>query len=499
MTNLIAQHSIDHYQGAYLAATYGHPDLLQHIYQSKSLHLALYNLQNVSTIYSALIRASENNHHHVMQWFERVGIIDNWIRPHRIYNHPLDNNERHNICEPIIIHASRTGNLVLLEHLRYLDDKFHLCWETVLIAAFENNQIAVLDWILAIVATKFPAKISHHRSIDLYLPTNTNLTHLFAWFLANQQKLPVLFVLRFEQIILPTQTDILEHVYLHSCIAYPYRIMSVFFDTVRSGSLDAVQWLYQRNKSYFISNIGNITKLIVQFHHPHLFAWVIETRGHPTDPVRIVSTAIRYGNILILEWCLKNKIDITLSIKDIEICATMGYVHVLAWLRDHNLLAVQYDTSLMMKAIESGQIYLLKWLGKDRLANQSTANKLYCLKTVTKRGHVSILDLYIEYELVNPSLITESFHQLEVRPTDTDMYPMVKWFIEQEPNFSLHIILADAINRDEWHIVRWIRENRPDTKTTALSDKQLKKVDRYLDFSCIPCKKCMIYASDYKS
>ena len=43
-----------------------------------------------------------------------------------------------------------------------------------------------------------------------------------------------------------------------------------------------------------------------------------------------------------------------------------------------------------------------------------------------------MLDLYREYELLNPSLVTESFHQLEVRPTDTDMYPMVKWFIEQD-------------------------------------------------------------------
>ncbi len=293
MINLIAQHKFDHYQAVIIAARYGHLDFLKLIYQSRSFPYASYSLKSNKVGRAALKAAITNHQYHITEWFAQIGLIDNYLCPRTIYTQPISQ------CDQYYLHHD------------------------------------ILDWLLNIVGGEFPEKHSS-VTVSLSLSLSTFSTELIEWYERNRDKFPHALTLRLAHICLHGRLDILAQI--HHLISD--NIDDLLPDIMHGGNLATIQWFYHKEEYHdqFQWLIDTMIDYATLNDHFHILKRLVDTVGAKVNNKRIANRAIANGNIQILEWLWVRNALRRYDTDVIEIASTRSYIHVLAWLRTHELL-----------------------------------------------------------------------------------------------------------------------------------------------------------------
>ena len=489
MVNLISQYQLDHYRGAVLAARYGHLDLLKLIYQTDFLPLARYCVQNNNILLDAIIRASEYNHHHVLKWFEHIGVIDRWFMPRKLNGtiispmlFQLESPMLFQLDSHIIEYASVTGDLVLLKLLKehngegWMDKQ----WSNILLNVFTHGHFIILDWILNIAETEL--KPDHQWSCSLQLELSSDpekIVPLLNWYWTNHHKFPIPLELRAKNICFIGRIDLLEQVRLFQPQCYhpnSFYMTTLADATQTSSSLELFQWLYAKLPEHFTNILITIAHIFADNNRIHLLDWLATTVPNLIDDDYIASSAIREGQLPLLRWFHRHHtIRIRYHTLDVGQAAFLGYVHVLIWLKEHDLLPPHLNKTIISNAIAGNQIYVLEWMSEYLLADQNDMAEYVHL--AIRCGRLSMLTLFEEKGMIDDKLIK---NVVLTNLCITDRFPIIQWLTMRNPQLNLLPTLSYAISANEWHIVQWILAKLPNR--IGLSDADITVLDAYLDF-----------------
>lgn len=483
MICLISQHKFDHHRAVIYAVKYGNLDLLKLIFQTKSIHfpLAIHSLRNTDIIERALTLASARNYHHILKWFADVGIIDNWYMPQKVYDAAVGSSISFIVLQNFVRYISDRNDLSVLRYLEKTYDNFiSNYWQDILEHAFEHGHFDTLNWLSNVVKTVL-SQSEMVFNIELpYEPEEpTIIISLVKWFQDHQHQFPNHLKLRYHNICTHAQIDILEQIY-----AQMVEVDTNIFDgTIASCNLDALKWTYDKNSRYVKQHIGEIMARAVSYNYLHVADWLLSICGQILHDKSFRLNTISQGNILFLEWFHTNKIHINPHAQCLYQCANRGYIHVLAWLKSHQLLTRYEYTFIIRGTIIGGQSEILKWVDRTNLKKCVSINTdLFALAIQFCR--IPILDLFVEYRLIKQELINCSAYLLYATPfiISPNSYLVISWWHKQGYPIDLLHILSCAIILDMWHIAEWILLHYPTINMTDLADDEHEKITKYLAY-----------------
>ena len=510
MTNLITQHKLDHHRAVRLAAQHGHLDLLQFLYGAKHFPLATFSFHDVDTMRGVVQIIIRLGHYHITKWLAEIDIIDHWLAPTTICQVTPHAPELHMLCCNTIKNLAIEGNLLMLQHYSQTYSYFYSCWRTILEHAFAHGHINILDWLLDFVTKKkhgvLPTIKSH---VLLNLPHQFSAP-LLAWYWDNYDKFPINLYLYSQDIAILDQ--------LHTCIHMTdnsWVIGDIIRHTILAGNLDLLKWLYDKNpyQEYIQQNAYSVLFQLISNNHLPMLIWLMETTPTITYNEYLVNIAIKTGHLSIIKWFWSKKPHLRMRNQSdsghMYQTAYHGYLHILAWLKEHQLLSDTTNRDIMHGAISGGHLDIIKWLGQEIITKIFTDPLMQepILKAIIKYGRVNILALLYEYNLITAELITKFATYFAVEKDEhnyLDIYPMVRWLADKFEHFDLyHVlhkiidasivvgngsekvrrlgdefseVLCRAISLGEWHVVQWVYE-RQSNHILSLNLKQ--KLDQY--------------------
>lgn len=487
MTNLIAQHAYDHYQAVVLATTYNHLDLLKLLWQTKSPHFPLgkYSMQNIYYLKKAIAEASRKQYYHILEWFEAVGIIDKWRTPTKIYQIPLSHYYQMRCISYVVKHASADGHLSMLISFQECGLSISHLWYTIIYHAFKHGHLIILDWIVSVIKD-LPKQMMLDNMIKLpndVPDSNKNLiSSLLRWFAKNQHNFPDTLMLDCSNSCIRGQLATVKKIYCQTNQGlYKSNLLS---DIVKCGNLVTLRWLEKTNKKYFTKHTHQIIEAAISQDNFAVIKWLEYVVNRTTNQTVIrnyfIHPALISGNIRILEWFLTKRIDILYDEKILPCAVSHGYIHVLAWLHEHNLLPKQLSDDMITAVLTTEHINILRWFGKDRIAAMPHDQMLECLNIGIKFVSLDSLQLLREYDLLSIDEISQIFiaSRNNIR-REWESYPIVCWLKEQNSNMNPHQMISAALCSEEWHTVHYLLQSDPHIDLNLLSVPDREKLKQY--------------------
>ena len=509
MINLITQHKFDHYRAIVIAARYGHLDLIKLIYQAKPVDFpyARYNFQCRNVLIDAIMTASAYHHYHILKWFTDVDILDSWLMPRRLINKKLNVDDQYHIIMRLLIYASTLGDLSLLLTCKNTFDIMPY-WSNITTAAFEHGHIAVLDWLVDMI------KVENYQD-NLGIPGIPGLTavlpydidpaqtltnQMLNWYWKNFAKFANGLYLTFNSMSLPYQLATLEQIHGRLTDINPQFITQLMLHNLScgSGNLNLLEWIYSKDEYRYLctDRIDDIVVRICYNNQIHIVEW-LESVGLFRYNSHLTASPISSGSMPMIQWFKERTITFGNINDHIYRVASQGYLHVLAWLRQHHYLDKDSYHNILQGAIVGNQPHIVEWLG-NALVKELITDTLDTLIIknhigfAIKYSRINILELLCRYHLLDVIIqfITEHKYQFaldEIYELIFDTYPLVRWLTEWKIPFDYAIILDRAIRYDEWHVVDWIVEHHL-TDIMELSEKRRKKYSH-----------CLLYRSTSRS
>ena len=189
------------------------------------------------------------------------------------------------------------------------------------------------------------------------------------------------------------------------------------------------------------------------------------------------------GAFQCLKWLWKKRIVIEYnSIRYSVIQASSkGYIHILKWLRDHQLLPLVLYSNVMESAVVNKQVDILKWLGKTSIQNLGREIINHLIIGAASNLSISVLSLFHEWQLIDDNLF---YYDHQYREYECDTYPVIDWLRKHHYLISYPDMLHIAIDRNEWHIVDLIQQVYPDLALFSVdvsreNDVSREKLNRY--------------------
>ncbi len=489
MVNLITQHRFDHYRAVVIAAEHGHLDLLKLIYQSNHHPIAKYNFSRQKIIRDAIIAASKHHHYHILKWFAHIGIINHWLMPSKIYHKPIHSSQQERILVDAIRDASATGNLPLLQDLDAANVDWELCWYHILRIASEHGQLLILQYLSDQILPKLYLN-NHHRwwhwRCGVILPGEPNsdvIMSIIKWYKQHKQNSVSKLYPNFTLVCKHGRIDILEK-YFPSVHLNEYD--DLLHSVVLGGSIDAVTWLYHKDEKKFMDNLRNIVYWSFNACHLPLLAWL--TTNFPTIPYieYLHNFAIYSADLNLLTWLWEKGVTLTITKHCIVSAASYGYIHILAWLEDHQLLPPNTIELIIETAVEFDHIQIVRWVGVERIKKWTNIIPRLVRLAIINNA-VEILDLFHQHQMITYDSLhgLSSCYYYDDNQFTTDLYVMLRWIKERYAQFDIVSFLCHAIEQNEWHIVDWIIEKQPDISAAKLTDKLKKKLLAYRQYQQI--------------
>lgn len=497
MINLITQHHFDHHRAVYLAAKFGHLDLIKFIYQTVSNHfpLAKYNFYNVILMTDVVKIAFSRKQYHIIKWLEEVSIIDNYLAPIKILCAECSSVDQYLFYSHAIEHASETGNLTLLRDLmkRVPLSSFGRCWreKLILVKAFAYGHVDILNWMVteehligALVDNLVDNLVD---KITTDFPDKQTINEVLDWFWLHQKKFIVEWHFKLRSICLSTQLDILAQVY--PLFSDSNMLTTIMYDVIPIGNLDILQWLWQKThmRTIINKNIIRIMNSTVKHNQLHILAWLTSVINPVVCHTFIADFPIIKGNIPMLEWFQRNDVAIYYTTNAIIRSVYHGYGHVIKWLHDHELLP-HIHKQIVQSAIEGGHINILQWIGESRIKELALNYdvKYLFIEAAFTNNRTDILELFQSYQLIDDEIITRlsamfPFRDDDYHPSLSDIYTSVRWLKDQYRMFDLKYVWNKAVELDYWHIVEWILDYYPETNRD-LCEELSHKLGHYLQY-----------------
>ena len=495
MINLIFTHKFDHEQAVIVATKYAHLDLLKLIYQTKlpDFPFAHFSFQDKKTMKDVLKLASKNRHHHIMKWLADVGIIDNWLLPRKIYQSEIDQELFHKIAKHAANYACDMGDLSLVQTLVH-NNSLHIhygWWCKIVSRAFSGGHIDVLNWMVDMIKYLPKGNIltedededeDYELDTTVTLPADTDpllVNSLLDWFWKNYDQFPQYLKLDCRYICAYGQSELLDQIYAKWPRMLDLTVVSYY------GNLTALQWLQQKNRAGFHSKIYDIVKNAIEQDNLPILTWLALKNNPPMDRQPfVISSAVAQGNQRILTWWHTNGFKIRCERRDIYRAATAGYIHVLDWLRDHNLLPKGWDEKILLGAVQGGQINILKWLGKTTITTLRQHTKYEAVCVAVRYGKLDVLVLFYQYGLVKEivKMVPSLFPPMTQQWFGGDIYSFYVWLKEINIDTNPSHFLNMAIIRHKWHTVELILYCHPEFDCKELPCYTRKIWNQYLKF-----------------